>query len=230
MSAVVVRPAVRTGAGNAVERTRVLVLGGLIVAGVGGYLFLNTTSAGRDSQRNLLPYQTLARTLPESEQSLFQALQKGQLAAEAERVRTSRWPDVPALASAGVAPFAASRSAAAQSAAAQPAGAVGGANAATMRWEQFQRGTMVNYVGVPADESAPAWLLAVQEPEPGALPDPAPVDEEHHRLADGTVLHIYIWMHRYGGRVAPRFVPQPQNDGWIQVFSAPPNPVLPPRR
>jgi hypothetical protein len=215
VSAVTVRPTVRTGAGTGVERTRVLVLGGLIVAGVGGYLLLNTTSTPRDSQRNLLPYQTLARTLPESEQSLFHALQKGQLAAEAERVRTSRWPDVSTLASAGVAPFAAAQ---------------GAASATTMRWEQFQRGTLVNYVGVSADESAPAWLLAVQEPEPGALPDPAPVDEEHHRLADGTVLHIYIWMHRYGGRVAPRLVPLPQNDGWMQVFSAPPNPVLPPRR
>ena len=215
MSAVVVPPTVRTGAEKGVERTRVLVLGGLIAAGVGGYLLLNTTSAGRDSQRNLLPYQTLARTLPDSEQSMFHAVRKGQLAAEAERVRTSRWPDAQTLASAGVAPF---------------AGPQAGATTAPLRWEQFQRGTLVNYLGVPADESAPAWLLAVQEPEPGALPDPAPVDEEHHRLADGTVLHIYIWMHRYGGRIAPRFVPQPQNDGWIQVFSAPPNPVLPPGR
>ena len=210
-----VRSTVRTGAGNPLERTRVLVLGGLIATGIGGYVLLNTASAGRDSQRNLLPYQTLARTLPESEQSSFHAIQKGQLAAEVERVRTSRWPDAQTLAAAGVAPFAAPQ---------------GNANAAAMRWEQFQHGTTVNYVGVPGDASAPAWLLAVQEPEPGSLPDPAPIDEEHHRLSDGTVLHIYIWMHRYGGQIAPRFVPQPQNDGWIQVFSAPPNPVLPPRR
>jgi hypothetical protein len=83
----------------------------------------------------------------------------------------------------------------------------------------------VNYLGSPADPSRPAWLLAVQEPEPGTLPDPAPNDDEHHRLPDGTLLHVYVWMHHYGGQVPSTFVPQPQNAGWIQIFSTPPSPA-----
>ena len=77
-------------------------------------------------------------------------------------------------------------------------------------------------------ERCKRWLT-IQEPEPGALPDPSPNDDEHHRLPDGTTLHIYVWMHRYGGQVPAAFVPLPQNSGWIEVFSAPPNPVAPRR-
>ena len=66
--------------------------------------------------------------------------------------------------------------------------------------------------------------------EPGLPPDPAPNDEEHHRLPDGTMLHIYVWMHRYGGDVPVGFVRQPQASGWTQVFSAVPNPVFYKRR
>jgi hypothetical protein len=209
-----VRSTVRTGAGSSVEKTRVLLLGGLIATGIGAYVFLTATGAGGDKPRTLLPFQALARTLPESEQARFRSIRQAELAAAAERARTSRWPEVQTLADAGIAPFAADRSA-----------GEGGA-----RWERFQRGTTVNYIGVPADPAAPAWLLAIQEPEPGALPDPSPEDEEHHRLPDGTMLHIYVWTHRYGGRVESRFVAQPQNEGWTQLFNAPPNPVQPVRR
>jgi len=75
-----------------------------------------------------------------------------------------------------------------------------------------------------------AWLLEIQEPEPGAAPDPAPNDEEHHRLPDGTTLHVYVWMHRLGGQVPSGFVPQPQNTGWIEMFAQAPNPVYAIRR
>ena len=45
-------------------------------------------------------------------------------------------------------------------------------------------GAFVNYLGVPRRAGAPAWLVLVQEPEPGAPPDPAREDEEHHRLLE----------------------------------------------
>jgi hypothetical protein len=201
MTSGAIRPSVRSGGDSGGERTRVLVLGGLIVLGIIGYLVLNATGSGRDRDnlRNLLPYQVLARTLPESEQSVFRSIRNALPPLEAERVRLSRWPEASAISD-------------------------------THRWEFFKQGTTVNYFGVPNDPAAPTWLLAIQEPEPGALPDPAPDDEEHHRLPDGTMLHIYVWTHRYGGQVNPRFVPQPQTDGWIEVFNVPPNPVLPPRR
>ena len=191
------------------ERTGLFVLAGFIVTAIGLYLALGAASGGRGGEQALLPYQALARTLPEADQRQFRALREGLLAAEAERARTSRWPDVAALGTRGGAPFA-------------PAGAD---QTAAYRWERLQEGATVNYLGSPADPSRPAWLLAVQEPEPGTLPDTAPNDDEHHRLPDQTVLHIYVWMHQYGGQVPVAFVPQPQNAGWIQIFSAPPNPV-----
>jgi hypothetical protein len=190
----------------------VLALAALIVTAIGGYLGLTAITGGSESNR-LLPYQTLARMLPESDQRQFKGIREALLRAEVERARTSRWPEPSTLAEQGVAPF-------------------GGGDAVEndYRWDRFQQGTTVNYLGRPADPSRPAWLLAIQEPEPGALPDPAPNDDEHHRLPDGTTLHIYVWMHRFGGQVPQAFVPQPQNNGWIGVFNSPPNPTAAAKR
>ncbi len=182
------------------ERTGVFALAGIIVTLVVVYLALNTGS-GSDS-RGLLPYQALAATLPDTDQQIHGALRKGLLAAEGERSRISRWPEVSTL----------------------------GLPADGYEWSRFDRGVVTNYFGTPRDPGQPAWLLEIQEPEPGTAPDPAPNDDEHHRLADGTTLHVYVWTHRLGGQVATAFVPQPQNTGWIEVFSKVPNPVFAIRR
>ena len=191
------------------ERASVLALAGLIVGGLGFYLALRVSGNSRDSQKNLLPYQVLARSLPDSEQQIFSAIRRGLLDAEAERSRLSRWPEPSLLADRGIAPF---------------------ADRGAFQWQQFQGGKTVNYLGLPADPSSSAWLLVVQEPEPNMPPDPAPLDDEHHRLPDGTTMHIYVWMHRYGGRVTPAFISQPQGEGWTEVFSVPPNPLFLPRK
>lgn len=190
------------------EWVGVLVLAALIVSGIGFYLALRASDDGRSADTDLLPYQTLARTLPDSDQQVFRALRKGLLDAETDRGRLGAWPEPATLASRGVAPF---------------------ADTEGYRWQRFQDGKTVNYLGLPPDPSAPAWLLAVKEPEPNTPPDPAPLDDEHHRLPDGTTLHIYVWTHSYGGRIEHRFVPQPQLEGWTQVFAAPPNPLYLPK-
>ena len=188
--------------GSGRERAGVFALGGIIVTVVVVYLALNATTGGNDKNRGLLPYQTLAASLPESDQHQFGALRESLLSAESVRARTARWPDVASLTLPGQ----------------------------EYQWTRFDRGVVVNYLGRPADPSKPAWLLEIQEPEPGTAPDPAPNDEEHHRLTDGTTLHVYVWTHRLGGQVASAFVPQPQNSGWIEVFSQVPNPVYAIRR
>jgi hypothetical protein len=186
-----------------------MVAGGVISI-IAVYLALSRASGDRDGARDLLPYQTLARALPETDQQTFTAIRQGLLNAEAERARTGAWPDVVSFTTGSAA----------------GAGAPDGG----YQWSRFQQGTIVNYFGRPRDPSAPAWLLEIQEPEPGTPPDTAPTDDEHHRLPDGTVLHTYVWMHRYGGQVLPGFMRQPQNSGWTQVFSTPPNPVFYNRR
>lgn len=192
---------------GASERARVIVLAVLIVGAIAAYAVFRGLGAP-GTAKNLLPYQTLARTLPDAEQVVFRSIRQGLLEVEAQRARLSRWPLPAALASEGIAPF---------------------SNTTAFTWQQFRQGVTVSYVGVPADPAAPAWMLTIQEPEPNAPPDPSPNDDEHHRLPDGTTLHIYVWMHQYGGRVKPVFVPRPEADGWTQVFSVPPNPILPAR-
>ncbi|HEY1909439.1 MAG TPA: hypothetical protein VGG73_00840 [Vicinamibacterales bacterium] len=178
------------------ERVGVLAVAGAVVMLVVAYLAL---SAGNtDSRRGLLPYQTLASTLPESDQQQFKALRQKLLDAEAERSRVSRWPSAESL----------------------------GLPGAGYRWTRFDRGVVTNYFGQPTDASQPAWLLEIQEPEPGTAADPAPNDEEHHRLADGTTLHVYVWTHRFGGQLRAEFVAAPQNTGWAEVFAEVPNPVF----
>jgi hypothetical protein len=189
--------------GGGRERAGVFALAGVIVTVVVAYLAWNAAGGGgSESTRGLLPYQTLATALPESDRQQFLILRKGLLTAESERAKTSRWPEVAALALPGD----------------------------DYQWTKSERGFVTNYLGRPRDPSRPAWLLEIQEPEPGTAPDPAPNDEEHHRLPDGTTLHVYVWMHRYGGQVPADFVPQPQNTGWIEVFSKVPNPLYVIRR
>jgi 23S rRNA-/tRNA-specific pseudouridylate synthase len=64
----------------------------------------------------------------------YHARVRGLPDAEAERGRLTRWPDPPALASRGIAPFA------------------GDTN--SLRWQQFQQGKTVNYLGIPADAAS----------------------------------------------------------------------------
>jgi hypothetical protein len=207
MSRQEVRSPGRSGSGR--ERTSILLLAILIIGGIGVYLALRVSGNGADTQKDLLPYQVLARTLPDAEQQAFAAIRSGLTDAEAERSRLTRWPEPSALASRGIAPF------------------TGETN--PLRWHQFQQGKTVDYLGVPSDPASPAWLLVLQEPEPNMPPDPAPLDDEHHRLPDGTTMHVYVWMHQYGGRVTPAFIGQPQTQGWTQVFRVPPNPLFLPK-
>jgi hypothetical protein len=146
----------------------------------------------------LLPYQRLIRDAAPAEQRVFRELQEGLLEAERVRAETGTWPDAAALAAGGIPPFAR-----------DPTQKI------DYRWTSVRQDWAVNYLGVPSDPSQPAWVLVILEPEPGAPADPAPNDETHHRLPDGTTLHVSIWSlpeaKRRSGFAALRL---PQNEGW----------------
>ena len=146
----------------------------------------------------LLPYQKLIREASAGDQRIFRELQEGLLEAERIRAGTGRWPDVAELAGEGIPPFAA-----------DPTQKV------VYTWTSVRQDWATNYLGVPRDPAQPAWVLVILEPEPGAPADPAPADETHHRLPDGTTLHVSIWNmpedKRRSGFAALRL---PQNDGW----------------
>ena len=184
------------------ERFGVLGLAALIVTMVGGYLALRSSAIDGADSGTLLPYQTLARNLISSDQATFGDLQKTLIEIEGTRVRIGHWPEVPQ-----------------------------GAAPSSYTWIGSREGLFLNYLAIPSDDaSAAAWLLVIQEPDPAAVPDPAQNDEEHHRLPDGTVLHVSIWMHRFGEQVPRDFVRQPQTAGWVQVLMAPRNPVAQTRK
>jgi hypothetical protein len=150
------------------------------------------------SQYGLLPYQKLIRDAPSEEQRTFRELQEGLLEAERIRAQTGHWPDVSTLEAEGIPPF-----------------ALDPTRKIAYKWSSVRQDWATNYLGVPSDTSQPAWVLVILEPEPGAPADPAPNDETHHRLPDGTTLHVSIWNlpegKRRSGFAALRL---PQNEGW----------------
>ena len=188
------------------ETANVLWVGAAIVAVVAVYLIKPAPDAGRDSAatRNLLPYQVLVRDVPSAEQRIFRELQEGLLEAERLRSTTGKWPEVPVLAADGIPPFAFDPT----------------AKGVSYRWRVLTQGVFTNYLGIPSTPDAPAWLLVIREPELGSAPDLAPNDEEHHRLADGTVLHVSTWNVPEASRVSGGLlaIQRPEIEGWRQLI------------
>jgi hypothetical protein len=186
------------GVGNR-ERFGVIGVAGLIVVTVAAYLALRSSAVESTAPGHLLPYQALVRTMPSSDQAMFEDLQRQVLEIEGARAQTGRWPAADALR-------------------VQP----------SHRWTHTREGFVLNYLATPSEEvSANAWLVVIQEPDPQAPVDTAPNDETHHRLPDGTVLHVTIWTRRFGGQVAAGFVRQPESSGWTQIVRAPLPPAAP---
>ena len=188
------------------ETVNVLRVGAAIVMVVAVYLIRPAPDAARDSAaaRNLLPYQVLVRDVPPAEQRVFRELQEGLLEAERLRSTTGQWPEVTALAADGIPPFAPDPT----------------AKGASYRWRMLNQGVFTNYLGIPSTPDAPAWLLVILEPELGSAPDLAPNDEEHHRLADGTVLHVSVWNVPEASRVSGGLlaIQRPDIEGWTQLI------------
>ncbi|HVT59307.1 MAG TPA: hypothetical protein VHR45_13005 [Thermoanaerobaculia bacterium] len=159
-------------------------------------------------ERDLMPYQRLFRTLSGDDQRMFRELQEGLLEAENGRSASGRWPAVADLAARGIPPFAAIQHG--------PRG--------RYLWSFRQEGVYINYLGIAAaGREQPAFLLLMQEPDPQAPPDTTlylPGDEQHHRLADGKVLHVSTWT-----RLAPTapsaegVISVPYADGWTQLLA-----------
>ncbi len=183
------------------ETVNVLRAAAAIVMVVAAYIFrpsLGTDNTTRQLDAALLPYQRLIRDAAPAEQRTFRELQEGLLEAERIRAETGHWPDVTTLEGEGIPPFAP-----------DPTRKI------EYKWTSVRQDWATNYLGVPSESSAPAWVLVILEPEPGAPADPAPNDETHHRLPDGTTLHVSIWStpeaKRRSGFAALRL---PQNEGW----------------
>lgn len=191
------------------ETLNVLKASAAVLIIVAAYLFRPSFAdrspnlQSRQSPIGLLPYQTLVRDVSAAEQRIFRELREGLLEAERVRSTTGQWPDVAGLAAEGIPPFAPDPT----------------KKGSSYKWTSVRQDWAVNYLGVPSDPAAPAWVLVILEPEPGAPADPAPNDETHHRLPDGTTLHVSLWNipeeKRRSGFAVLRL---PQNEGWTQLM------------
>lgn len=84
------------------------------------------------------------------------------------------------------------------------------------KWVMRRHGVYVNYL---AAEGPTRWLVLFIEPEPKRLNEklpPAPIDEEHHTLSDGTELHVTVWSMPNEGEVPTEVLAFPVADGWVQ--------------
>ena len=155
-------------------------------------------------RREPSPFERRFQDLPPADQRIFRSLQEG--VAEAERVRsaTGRWPSVDTLATKGVPPFAPDP-----------------IDRARYAWLGVQTGTRVDYIGTPAVGSGrEAFFAVIVEPEPGTAPDPlVSVDEVHHRLDDGTMIHVTLWMGPPLADTSEAFALLPPERGYRQVLS-----------
>jgi hypothetical protein len=180
-----------------------------MVIAIGSWMLLAADGATfRDggANQNLLPFQVLIENRPSGDQRMFRDLQEGLIEAETRRTMTGRWPALAELAGDGVPPFALDPT----------------AKGAHYDWTLAQSGTFVNYLGIPRQPNAPAWLLLVLEPDPAAPPDPAREDEEHHKLTTGVMLHVSTWT-RADGRAANRIIRAPQSEGRTQLYAVGPS-------
>ena len=182
-----------------------------LVACVWMYLAFAAGAVGEGpKKKNLLPFQVVIAERPAEEQRIFRELQEGLAEAEAARATVGTWPDVTQLRDEGVPPF-----------------AFDPTQKLAYSWSRIQSGSMINYLGLPKSPGAPAWLVLIQEPDPGVPPDQSFEDEEHHRLSTGQMLHVSTWTHSSTPPVPERIVRMPQAEGWTQLYAVgPSNPAL----
>jgi hypothetical protein len=176
-----------------------IVFGALVVVGLHGAQDAGTAPG-------LAPFQILFRDAAPGVQRLLRETQEGLTEAERVRAASGQWPSPAVLAAQAIPPFAD----------ATPPYA----------WRLARDGRTLAYVGVPSSAGradTPSLLAVIQEPEPGyseTVPLNAPPDETHHRLADGTLLHVTVWFRADGADLRDNAVmTQPFAAGWTQVLA-----------
>ncbi len=157
----------------------------------------DTATGGAPRPTTLAVDEIAFRDLDAEGQRMYRGALAGLTEAEDVRARTRDWPSVEALAARRVPPFAP-----------DPLDRAG------YRWALLRDDLVINYVGTPA--KGPTIAIVIVEPARGMAADPqAIVDETHHKLRDGTLLHVSIWI---GAKplTSPASTPAFE-DGWRRI-------------
>ena len=158
-----------------------------------------------DVGAGLLPYQVAFRDLAPEIQRADRELLEGVVEAENARAETGAWPAPETLAAEGVPPFAPDP-----------------LRATEVHWTRLEDGPSVSYRGVPVEEDGLELLVLIQEPDPrvGERFDPnAPPDETHHRLPDGSLLHVTLWYRPRALGGPTELLLRPFTEGFLQILA-----------
>jgi hypothetical protein len=196
----IVGPGARGEGARVLQAAAAIAVVALLVIGRNGGLKSAADAAG------LAPYQLLFTDLAPTEQRMVRQIQEGILEQELARGDGKPWPTPEQLADDGVPPFAA-----------DPLNP-------KLTWVLQRDGYNIDYLGVSPDASGPAYLVLYLEPEPGVPGDPpdTPVDETHHRLRNGVMIHASLWVRPTSPRATGAAITRPFLEGWKQILLGPP--------
>ncbi len=167
----------------------------------------------------LQTYQRRFADLPSALQRDYRELREGYGEAARARSKVGAWPSPQQLAADGVPPFASD-----------------GVDGKLRDWQVVHDGRTSLYFGVTRARgegrdvgrgiaARPDLLLRVVESAPNDYESRDPntfTDEEHQRLADGTLVHVTTWYRDTGAGAAggdAKF--QPEMNGWTQMVGRP---------
>ncbi|MFO0759953.1 MAG: hypothetical protein U0359_25940 [Byssovorax sp.] len=152
------------------------------------------------------PFERRFADLDSEEQRIYRALGEGITEAEGRRSQAGAWPTIEQLAAEGIPPFSPDP-----------------IDRSRTTWAMIHRGTFTNYLGTPDPASGrPSWIVMITEPDPGTPVDPsAIVDEVHHRLRDGTMIHVVIGLGPALGPLTEPIGVLPFERGYRQILTAP---------
>lgn len=160
---------------SVLRETKTVALALLQITVVSAIAIQASRPSKADPASSLMADEIAFAKLDADEQRLFRRALEGLAEVEDQRSAKGAWPALEELAERGVAPFAP-----------DPIDRHG------YRWTLIRDRLITNYVGIPTNADRPTLVIACVEPEAGAA-EVAEVDETHHKLADGTMIHVGIY-------------------------------------
>ncbi len=186
------------------RETKAVALALLQIAVVSAIAIQASRPSKADPAGSLMADEVAFAKLDGDEQRLFRRALEGLAEIEDHRNAKGGWPTIEELSARAVPPFTADP-----------------IDHFDYRWTLLRDRLVTNYIGIPGAVERPTLVIAVVEPEPGAA-EIADVDETHHKLADGTMIHVGIY--RGTLRALP---PGPLSqfsfgDGWRRIVGVAP--------
>lgn len=180
------------------RETKIFALAALQIAFWSSVVVANARTGTSDPAASLQADEIAFAKLDADEQRIYRRALEGMQEIEDWKARSGDWPAVADLAKRGIPPFAEDP-----------------IDRYEYRWQLVRDNYTINYVGIPKFTDRPTIVIALVTPEPGQE-ERVPVDETHHELNDGTMIHVGVW--RGTAREVPAALSQfPFLDGWRRI-------------